>query len=95
MDDAGIYTVKAINIEGDAKCSCVLTILPSIGPTPMNIEPVQVPLTGFAPEFLQLFTDRQTTLHTTVKLEARLTGAAPLNVLRSDEFFRLPIDRYD
>ena len=40
MDDAGTYSVKAINIEGEAKCSCTLNILPSIATTPMNMEPV-------------------------------------------------------
>ena len=80
MDDAGIYLVKAINIEGEAKCSSTLTILPSMGTTPMNTESVPMPPTGFPPEFLQLFTDRQTALHSAIKFEARLIGTSPLHV---------------
>ena len=46
MDDAGIYVVKAINIEGEAKCEGSLNILPSLtnippqtANIPMNIQP--------------------------------------------------------
>ncbi len=80
MDDAGTYMVKAINIEGEAKCESLLNILPSITNTPMNNEPINIQPNGFPPEFLQLFTDRQTSLNSTVKFEARLIGTQPLNV---------------
>lgn len=35
---------------------------------------------GYSPEFLQLFTDRKTSIGSTVKFEARVTGSQPLNV---------------
>ncbi|CAF4881568.1 unnamed protein product, partial [Rotaria socialis] len=35
---------------------------------------------GFPPEFLQLFTDRPTSVNSTIKFEARLIGTQPLNV---------------
>ncbi len=157
MDDAGIYTVKAINIEGEAKCESSLNILPSATnilmnippptanipmnfqpPTvniPMNIQPprmnipmnIQPPMmnmpmniqplrmnipmniqpptmhipmniqpstmnitmaaqpNGFPPEFLQLFTDQQTFINSTIKFEARLIGTPPLNVKIQDK----------
>jgi len=83
MDDAGIYMVKAINIEGEAKCEGSLKILPSItniqANIPMNI-PMNIQSNGFPPEFLQLFTDQQTSINSTIKFEARLIGTQPLNV---------------
>jgi hypothetical protein len=86
MDDAGTYMVKAINIEGEAKCSSMLTILPSINITPMNIEQNQPQFDGFPPEFLQLFTDRSTAIHSIMKFDARLIGTTPLNVGINDLF---------
>jgi hypothetical protein len=81
MDDAGTYLVKAINIDGEAKCSCALKILQTINVIPsMNTEPFQPQPTGFPPEFLQLFIDRQTAVQSTIKFEARLIGSQPLNV---------------
>jgi hypothetical protein len=79
MDDAGIYMVKAINIEGEAKCEGSLKILPSITNIPANI-PMNIQSNGFPPEFLQLFTDQQTSINSTIKFEARLIGTQPLNV---------------
>ncbi|CAF3636008.1 unnamed protein product [Rotaria sordida] len=38
MDDAGTYMVKAINIESEAKCECLLNILPSPTNISMNNE---------------------------------------------------------
>ncbi len=67
--------VKAINIEGEAKCEGSLNILPSTTNIPMNIQS-----NGFPPEFLQLFTDQQTFINSTIKFEARLIGTQPLNV---------------
>ncbi|CAF3449488.1 unnamed protein product [Rotaria socialis] len=101
MDDAGIYMVKAINIEGEAKCESSLNILPSIPnilpsipnilPSIPNILPsipnismtnqqMNIQSDGFPPEFLQLFTDRPTSVNSTIKFEARLIGTQPLNV---------------
>jgi hypothetical protein len=135
MDDAGTYMVKAINIEGEAKCESLLNILPSITNTPMNnesintqpiniqpndfpppiniqpiniqpngfpspiniqpngfpppinIQPINIQPNGFPPEFLQLFTDRQTSINSTIKFEARLIGTLPLNVSKKTLFF--------
>jgi hypothetical protein len=80
LDDAGIYMVKAINIEGEAKCEATLTILPSTHPIPVDTEQIITQSTGSPPEFLQLFTDRQTSVNSTMKFEARLIGTEPLNV---------------
>jgi hypothetical protein len=82
MDDAGLYMVKGINIDGEVKCSGLLTILPSINNIQMKQEQTNIQPNGFSPEFLQLFTDQQTTLNSTVKLEARLIGSQPLNVTK-------------
>ncbi|CAF0886808.1 unnamed protein product [Rotaria sp. Silwood1] len=76
MNDAGLYIVKAINKEGEAKCSAKVTILPiNIVPEPMIIES-----NGYAPEFLQLFKDQKTSIGSTIKFEARVTGTKPINV---------------
>ena len=80
MDDAGYYMVKAINIEGEAKCECLLSILPSITNIPMNIEQINIQSNGFPPAFIQLFTDQQTSVNSTIKFEAQLIGTQPLNV---------------
>lgn len=80
MDDAGNYAVKAINIEGEAKSESVLNILPAVTNIPMSNEPIILQPTGFPPEFLQLFTDQQTFINSTIKFEARLIGTQPLNV---------------
>lgn len=80
MDDFGYYTVKAINIEGEAKCECVLNILPGNNNISMATEQMNIQTHGFPPEFLQLFIDRQTAVNSTVKFEARITGTPPLNV---------------
>ncbi|CAF2499044.1 unnamed protein product [Rotaria sp. Silwood2] len=80
MDDAGSYMVKAINIEGEAKCECLLNILPPINHISMNTEQTNIQPNGFPPEFLQLFIDRQTIVNSTIKFEARLIGTQPLNV---------------
>lgn len=157
MDDAGNYMVKAINIEGEAKCESVLNILPSVtnipmANEPMNIQPpvanipmtnrpinilppvtkissmtnesinilpsvTNVPMTnrpinilpsvtnipmanesiniqptGFPPEFLQLFTDQQASLNSTIRIEARLIGTQPLAVKIPMELFSSKID---
>jgi hypothetical protein len=80
MDDAGSYMIKAINIEGEAKCEGLLTILPSMNNIPMNTELTNIQSNGFPPEFLQLFTDRQASINSKIKFEARLIGTLPLNV---------------
>ena len=70
------------NIEGEIKCEALLTVLPSsVNPPMNNNEQVNniLPL-GFPPEFLQLFIDRQTSLNSTIKFEARLIGTQPLKV---------------
>ncbi len=72
--------VKAINIEGEAKCESLLKILPSITNIPINNQSINLQPNGFPPEFLQLFTDQQTFINTTIKFEARLIGTQPLNV---------------
>jgi hypothetical protein len=82
MDDAGSYMVKAINIEGEAKCESLLNILPAISNAPMNNEQINIQPIGFPPEFLQLFTDRPSTINSTIKFEARLIGTQPLNVTK-------------
>lgn len=80
MDDAGTYMVKAINIEGEAKCESQLNILPAMSHISMTTEQMIIQPNGFPPEFLQLFTDRQGSLNSTIKFEARLIGTQPLNV---------------
>ncbi|CAF2574797.1 unnamed protein product [Rotaria sp. Silwood2] len=76
INDAGLYEVKAINTEGEAKCSAIVNILPiNIIPEPMIIES-----NGSAPEFLQLFKDQKPSIGSTTKLEARVIGTKPLNV---------------
>lgn len=87
MDDAGNYTIKAINIEGETKCSCILKIIASSNPMPIPIEPISIQPTGFPPAFLQLFIDRQTLTGVSVKFEARLTGTLPLNVCSKSHLF--------
>ena len=72
--------VKAINIEGEAKCESTLSILPSITNIPVINEPINLQPNGFPPEFLQLFTDQQTFANSTIKFEARLIGTQPLKV---------------
>jgi hypothetical protein len=72
--------VKAINIEGEVKCESLLNILPSINNIPINNEQINIQSNGFPPEFLQLFTDQQTLINSTIKFEARLIGTQPLNV---------------
>ncbi|CAF1627883.1 unnamed protein product, partial [Adineta ricciae] len=79
-DDAGLYMVKAVNIEGEAKCEGLLTILSATHPISVNTEPAFVQPTGFPPEFLQLFIDRQASINSSMKFEARLIGTQPLNV---------------
>jgi len=80
LDDAGSYMVKAINIEGEVKCESLLNILPSINNIPINNEQINIQSNGFPPEFLQLFTDQQTSINSIIKFEARLIGTQPLNV---------------
>lgn len=76
ITDRGFYHVKAINTEGEAKCSALINIIPQmILPEPMIVES-----NGRPPEFLQLFNDRKTTFGSNVTFEARLTGTQPLNV---------------
>jgi len=76
MNDTGLYQVKAINMEGESKCSAKVHVLPRIiVPEPMIIESQ-----GYPPEFLQLFSDRKTSIGSTIKFEARLIGTQPLNV---------------
>lgn len=76
INDTGLYQVKAINSEGEAKCSAVVNVLPvMIVPEPMIIE-----THGYSPEFLQLFKDQKSSIGSTVRFEARLTGTQPLNV---------------
>jgi hypothetical protein len=76
MNDTGLYQVKAINMEGESKCSAKVNVLPRIiVPEPMIIESQ-----GYPPEFLQLFSDRKTSIGSTIKFEARLIGTQPLNV---------------
>ncbi|UJR28306.1 hypothetical protein I4U23_009551 [Adineta vaga] len=41
---------------------------------------INIQSTGFPPEFLQLFTDQQTPVNSTIKFEARLIGTQPLNI---------------
>jgi hypothetical protein len=79
--------VKAINIEGEAKCEGLLKILPSIPNIPLNNEQINIQSNGFPPEFLQLFTDQQTSINSTIKYEARLIGTQPLNVKTTKFFF--------
>lgn len=74
--DRGFYQVKAINAEGEAKCSATINVTPQmILPEPMIIES-----NGYPPEFLQLFTDRKVTIGGNATFEARITGSQPLNV---------------
>ena len=80
MDDAGSYMVKALNIGGEVRCSSVLTVVPSMNANVMHTESNHVQLSGFPPEFLQLFTDRQSSINSTIKFEARLIGAEPMSV---------------
>jgi len=81
--------VKAINIEGEVKCESLLNILPSINNNiSINNEQINIQSNGFPPEFLQLFTDQQTSINSTIKFEARLIGTQPLNVKeRIQNFF--------
>ncbi len=88
MDDAGTYMVKAINIEGEVKCEGILKILPSTTNIPMNNEQMNIQPIGFPPEFLQLFTDQQTSINSIIKFEARLIGTQPLNVIQEEQSFR-------
>ena len=74
--DAGLYEIQAVNSEGEVRSSANVTVLPIIIlPAPIRPQP-----SGIAPKFLQLFTDRKSTLGSTVQFEARLTGTQPLNV---------------
>lgn len=43
-------------------------------------EPMIIDSNGYPPEFRQLFTDRQGTIGSTMKFEARIVGTQPLNV---------------
>jgi hypothetical protein len=79
--------VKAINIEGEAKCEGLLNILPSIHNIPINNEQINIQSNGFPPEFLLLFTDQQTSINSIIKFEARLIGTQPLNVKKQKLFF--------
>ncbi|CAF5081333.1 unnamed protein product, partial [Rotaria magnacalcarata] len=76
VNDTGVYQAKAINAEGESKCSARVNVLPiNIVPEPMIIEPM-----GYSPEFLQLFNDQKASIGSTIKFEARVTGTQPLNV---------------
>jgi hypothetical protein len=87
--------VKAINIEGEVKCESLLNILPSINNIPINNEQINIQSNGFPPEFLQLFTDQQTLINSTIKFEARLIGTQPLNVKKKRiKFFFLFLFSY-
>ena len=86
MDDAGYYMIKAINIEGETKCECVLNVLSSIDNLPMMTEQINIQSEGFPP-FLQLFVDQHTSVNSTVKFQARLIGTQP-------EFLQLFVDQH-
>ena len=74
--DRGFYHVKAINTEGEAKCSALINVTPQmILPEPMIVES-----SGYPPEFLQLFNDRKATVGGNVTFAARVTGTQPLKV---------------
>jgi len=74
---AQTYQVKSTNIESTSQSSSFVNPLPKMTvPEPMIIDSIN----GHPPEFLQLFNDRKTTLGSTVKFEARLTGTQPLTV---------------
>ena len=76
INDAGFYEAKAINRDGETKCSAFVNILPTIiAPEPMIVES-----SAFSPEFLQLFNDQKTSIGSTIKFEARVVGTQPLNV---------------
>ena len=66
LKDVGSYQVKAINSEGEAKCSAIINIVPAI--------------TNHSPAFLRLFNDQRTSIGSTIKFDALLTGTKPLNV---------------
>lgn len=141
--------VKAINIEGEAKCEGILNILPSINNIPINNEQINIQQNyvqqnntqqsysqqnniqqnynqqnniqpnyiqpnniqqsyiqpnsiqqniiqpnSLSPEFIQLFTDQQTSVNSTIKFEARLIGTQPLNV-KNQIFFSFDFDFFN
>ncbi|CAF0743307.1 unnamed protein product [Adineta steineri] len=63
MDDAGTYMVKAINIDGEAKCESILTILPAMNTMSMNTEQINIQSNSFQPAFPQVFTDRKSSMN--------------------------------
>ena len=76
LRDAGMYLVKAVSAEGESQCSALMTIVPTV----MAPEPMILSSTGQPPEFLQLFTDRKSSIGSIVHFEARIIGTHPLNV---------------
>ncbi|CAF0760989.1 unnamed protein product, partial [Didymodactylos carnosus] len=93
LDDAGIYSVKAINTEGEAKSFASLNILPtshhqqspfqSSSTRTTNIGVQQIGTSeqqGTPPEFLQLFTDTETKLNSSITFEATVIGNPKPNV---------------
>lgn len=76
LRDAGMYLVKAVSAEGESQCSALVTIVPTV----MAPEPMILSSNGQPPEFLQLFTDRKSSIGSIVQFEARIIGTHPLNV---------------
>lgn len=74
---AGKYQCRAMNTDGEAHCSANVVILPTIYPQSPS-KPLST--MGSPPRFLRTFTDRKTTLGSTVRFDARVSGSQPLNV---------------
>ncbi|XP_031348623.1 titin isoform X3 [Photinus pyralis] len=68
-EDKGVYTVKASNSNGDAKCFAQL-IVKSFKPT----EAKEYEEIKTAPQFKELFSDRQAFEDTTIKFECIVSG---------------------
>ncbi|CAF1127621.1 unnamed protein product [Adineta steineri] len=75
-NNANFYQRKASSRSGERKHAAMPHVLPST----TTHEPMIVAPTGFPPEFLQVFHDKKTSLGSTIRFEARLTGTPPLNV---------------
>jgi len=60
----------------ESKRSTTVHTLPNINVS----EPMIIESNGYPPQFLQLFTDRNTSVGSTIKFEARIIGTQPLNV---------------
>jgi hypothetical protein len=70
--------VNIINQNGESQSSAMITIVPT-----MSIVDKCMNMTsnGHPPEFLQLFTDRKSSIGSNVQFEARVIGTNPLNVM--------------